>query len=74
MLPVHSLILTQPEIEYIHCEYASAVIDVVNILHYVYVISFMGAGLHIGARTQVVRGYLTHPKFSRSYEGVVVTI
>lgn len=40
-----------------HCEYVSAVIDVVNILHYVYVMSFMGAGLHIGARTQVVRGY-----------------
>ena len=54
----------QLEMDYINCEYVSAVIDVVNILHYEYVVSSMGTGLQIGARTQIVRGYQHIPKFS----------
>lgn len=57
-------ILIQPEIDYINCEYVLAVINVVNILQYEYVVPYMGAGLQIGARTQIVRGYQRIPKFS----------
>ena len=65
---MHLKVLIQPEIDYINYEYVSAVMDVVNILQYEYVVSYMGAGLQIGARTQIVRGYQRIPKFSGDLE------